>query len=40
MIDIKDALKSVVTEKSQDVLKKDLDELLKQVSGDSDLMKS
>ena len=40
MIDIKDALKSVVTEKSQDVLKKDLDELLKQVFGDSDLMKS
>jgi hypothetical protein len=40
VIDIKDALKSVVTEKSQDVLKKDLDELLKQVSGDSDLMKS
>jgi len=40
VIDIKDALKSVVSEKSQDVLKKDLDELLKQVFGDSDLMKS
>ena len=40
MIDIRDALKSLVTEKSQDVLKKDLDELVKKVFGDSDLMKS